>query len=121
MNECGQFAWREPTAVSERCHGYQAVVDAISDGLPDDVVLDDVGVDDAVLIEVGDPGPEQRALAGAGWPRCDDGGAAAETGIGLAQIPVDGVSLEPGPADVPARVEACGAQFRVTIQWRSGG
>jgi len=26
--------------------------------LPDEVVLDDVGVDDAVLIEVGDPGLE---------------------------------------------------------------
>ncbi|EFG78425.1 hypothetical protein HMPREF0591_1668 [Mycobacterium parascrofulaceum ATCC BAA-614] len=39
-------------------HGQQAVVDPVSDGLPDEVVLDDVGVDDAVLIEVGDLGLE---------------------------------------------------------------
>lgn len=50
MRECGQFAWREPTAVGEWGHGYQAVVDAISDGLTDDVVLNDVGVNDSVLI-----------------------------------------------------------------------
>lgn len=54
MHQCGQFAWREPMAVGEWRHGQQAVVDPVSDGLPDEVVLDDVGVDDAVLIEVGD-------------------------------------------------------------------